>query len=832
MLQDVLLVCTALTLLFCGSGLAQSDQQERQKLQVVGHAHMDPVYRWRWNEIRNREIHKTFSDVLAQLDAYPDLHFAQSYLLYYETIQTHFPELFEQVKQSIEDKRWSVVGAQWVEPDETLISGESLIRQFLIAKDYYTKHLDIESIDIAWSPDVFTGHPGTLPKIYAGCGIKSYVFSREPPQDKRIFWWESKDGSRILGYKTPGHYNPDFKKLPDQLKAWRALAEYDMPMITIGKGDHGGGPSERDIRALDSLKDRFQFDIEHVSPEDYFHTLHQADTDWPVQQGEFGYPPQVKGRPGCYTSQAKIKKYNRYLENRLIAAEKFSAIGTMHKGKPFYPREDFLAAWKLLLFNQFHDIIPGTLTGLGVNDAYDDYEQLDRITSELLNAGLENIGSRIDTEMDGIPLVVYNPHSWPVSQYVEAEIRFVKKPTHFTIAECNGNRVPYSIRSTHGLNYRVSMRAKNTPPLGYHVYEVREEKPADIATDLIVGENQIENSYYILQWDEQGITSLVSKKHRREMLKARANQLQLLEDNGNSWGLDLTGKEFQLDSLAGPRLVFQSPLQVVVQWEDHYQSSTFVRTMTVKADCDQIDFAMDVDWHSHNKLLRLRFPTAIKNGQAYYDQAYGYVKREESSAEYPGQKWIDVSNEKLGLSLINNGKYGFTIDGGVLTLSVVRGPRDMDPRMDEGKHSFNYALCVHAGDWRHADVPLKAWQFNQPLLAKQENQHPGPISGWGTADLSLPREKAFYRIDSDHVIISSLKTKQDAYNLDVMILRIVETEGRDDEVTVHLPYQASRVTECNHLEEPIESRSQIVPGENRFSFKIGHDQIRTFEIRF
>ena len=307
MIQGMFLIFTALMFLFPNNSQAQSDQQERQRLQVIGHAHMDPVYRWRWNEIQNREIDKTFSDVLAVLDSYPELHFAQSYLLYYETIQKHFPELFAEVKQSIKDKRWSVVGGQWVEPDETLISGESLIRQFLIAKDYYTKHLGIEHIDIAWSPDVFTGHPGTLPKIYAGCGIKNYVFSRESPPDKKVFWWQSKDGSQILGYKIPGSYNPSFNRLPGLLKTWRDLAGYDLPMITIGKGDHGGGPGEKDIRALNSLRDEFQFDISHVSPEDYFRTLHQSGKDWPVQNGEFGYPRKTEDAPVVIRRRQKSK---------------------------------------------------------------------------------------------------------------------------------------------------------------------------------------------------------------------------------------------------------------------------------------------------------------------------------------------------------------------------------------------------------------------------------------------------------------------------------------------------------------------------------------------
>ena len=235
--------------LFNLSANSQTDpgKTSAQKVYVIGHAHMDPVYRWRWNEIENREIYKTFSDVLDALDRYPDLHFAQSYLLYYASMQEKFPELFEEVKQSINSKKWSVVGGQWVEPDETLSSGESLIRQFLIGNDYYTKNLGIEGINIAWSPDVFTGHPISLAKIYAGCGIQNYVFSRSAPEGKRVFWWESKDGTRMLGYKIPGHYNPNFRNLPDQIKEWTEIANYDLPMITIGKGDHGGGPDDDEL---------------------------------------------------------------------------------------------------------------------------------------------------------------------------------------------------------------------------------------------------------------------------------------------------------------------------------------------------------------------------------------------------------------------------------------------------------------------------------------------------------------------------------------------------------------------------------------------------------
>ncbi|MCG8310760.1 MAG: glycosyl hydrolase-related protein [Cytophagales bacterium] len=808
---------------------------EAQKVKVIGHAHMDPVYRWRWNEIERREVYNTFSNVLKVMDEYPDVHFAQSSLVYYSTVQKNFPDLFEQIKQSIQDKRWSVVGGQWVETDETMPSGESLIRQFLVARDYYSKNLGIENIHIAWSPDAFTGHVVTLPKIYSGCGIDTYVFSRNAPEGKKIFWWESKDGSRLLAYKIPDHYNPDFKRMPGYIKEWVETSGYDSPMVTIGEGDHGGGPKESDFSAMQMLSDKANLEFEFVSPENYFNELRKVDREWPVLKTEFSIQPNSGQWLGCYISQAQIKKLNRYHENQLITAEKFSVIGCLNQAKPFYPREDFKDAWRILLFNQFHDVLPGTLAGLGTNDVYKDYEKLDKITSEQLTSGLENIGNRINTEkIKGTPLVVYNPHSWSVSQYLEADFTLAKKTSAFKLKDNVGKDVLYSVlkESNDGLHFKIAFYAENVPAMGYKVFEIAEESPEKIVSDIKVGNNQVENSHYIIKWDDSGISSIFSKKLKKEMLEGIGNKLELLEDNGNTWSMKLTGKEFAIQSLKKPEIVFQSPLQVILKWEDHFQSSNFSRYMTLNANSNRIDFEMEVDWHSHNKILQVVFPTSIKKGDSFYDQPYGYIQRAETGNFFPAQKWIDCSEDDWGVSLLNDGKYGFTIVNGKLVMSVVRGARGMDPRMDEGTHSFKYSLIVHEGDWRDANIPLRALEFNQPLIAKQENHHPGEISGWFYNELSYPLEKSFFSIDSDHVIISSLKTKQDAYHLDKLILRIIETEGREEDVTVQLPYDAASIIECNHLEQPIEQRSTIEADGKQFRFKIGRDQVRTFMINY
>jgi alpha-mannosidase len=344
--------------------------------------------------------------------------------------------------------------------------------------------------------------------------------------------------------------------------------------------------------------------------------------------------------------------------------------------------------------------------------------------------------------------------------------------------------------------------------------------------------NQAQNNHYIVTWDDHGISSIFSKDLQQEVLGGKGNMLQLYEDNGSAWSLKLTGTAYDIKPLRGPVVVEQSPLKVVIKWEDYYQTSKFTRFLILRANSSQIDFKMDIDWHSHNKVLKVVFPTAVKNGRAFYDQPYGYAQREETGRDFPAQKWIDCSNDDWGVSLLNDGKYGFTIIEGKLSMSVVRGARGMDPRMDEGNHSFKYSLIVHRGDWKKADTPLKAWELNQPLIAKQENHHRGEISGWMLADQSFPREKSFFGIDSDHAIISVVKTAQDAYNPNPLILRIVETEGRDENITVRLPYPAKLIRECNHLEEEIEERSSIQQEGDRFTFKIGHDQIRTFKVLF
>ena len=814
-------------------------------LHMVGNSHIDLAYRWRWNETVDRVGPDTFEGVLRMMEKDPGLTYAQSQMALYEQIQKNNPDLFSRIKEKIADGRWSVVGGQWAECDAILPAGESFIRQFLIGLEYAREELGMERINIGWVPDSFCGQALTLPQIYSGCGMDYYLLRRGAPQGKRVFRWVSPDGSSVLAYAIPFSYSlaPDEGMLPGLLE-WFELAGIDHAMLLYGQGDHGGGPRERDVEAIHRLQELEKFPrVIYDTPEAFFKMFSELDREWPVHRGEMGIGVGESGDVpgswrGSYTSQSRTKMRNRYCENLLLTAEKFATIGSMFQRKPLYPRVDFRELWKIVLRNQFHDILPGTSIGDVFDDAMADYDTVEKEGHRLLRFGLEVIGSRIDTRGKGIPLVIHNPNSWTRTDVAEAKIRFIQRPKKFIVKDHNGEEALFQVNSwsNDGLIARVSILAEDVPGIGYKLYRVFPDQRIERESDLEVRRNSVENEFVRVKWDDAGVTSIYDKRLKEETLAGRGNVLQLLGETGSSsWDLMLSGEEFPLETVEKAEVIESGPVRVVVRWKDRSENSLFIRDLILYADAPRVDFAMTLDWHDHDKVLKVAFPARVKNGRAFYEQPYGYIERSTDGTEWPAQNWVDLSDESFGVSLLNNGKYGFDIKDNVVRMSIVRGARDMDPRMDGGVQSFSYAWYAHSGDWRTGDVAQRALELNQPLVALQENHHAGNLPDWGTwriNEFSLPSEHSFFSINSDHVILSALKVQQGDWSPANVVLRIFETEGRDGVVTVNLPDRPKKIVETNHVEEPREPRTEIVTGEDNFHFRIGHNQIRTFLLEF
>lgn len=426
---------------------AQETDLSSYTLSMVGHAHIDLAYRWRWNEVVHRVGPETFRSVLRMMDGETGLTFAQSQMILYEAMQREYPDLFQAIKKRIEEGRWAVVGGAWAEADMMIPSGESFVRQFLIGKEYARRELGVD-VKIAWTPDAFTGQVNTLPQILKGCGMEYYLFGRGQPPDKRIFWWESADGSRLLAtgiflaYSTPPLTPKLFPHLQDYSRNALGLRSL---LVLYGRGDHGGGPREEDVKAIHVMRGMADAPkIVYDTPQTWFEkVIDPLRGKLPVHR------ESLAGMTGIsYASQARLKQANRRSENLLLTAEKFNTIGSFYQRKPNYPRLDFTAVWKPVLKNQFHDIIPGTSNGRVYDDASEEYNAVLKEGNALLNQGLEYIGSRIDTQgFGGLPLVVYNPLSWVRTDAVEAEVRFPEPVAEFAIHDgscCSREMCPRS----------------------------------------------------------------------------------------------------------------------------------------------------------------------------------------------------------------------------------------------------------------------------------------------------------------------------------------------------------------------------------------------------
>ena len=829
-----------------------------KNIQLIGHAHIDLAYRWRWNETMDRVIPETFRGVLRMMDTVKGLTFAQSQSAIYEVIKKNDPFLFREIQKRIADSTWSVVASQWCEPDEMLPCGESFIRQFVLANEFNQKYLIQKPVNIVWAPDAFSGHAATLPKIYKGCGIDYYVFMRAMPQDKRIFWWESTDGSKILAYNTPYKYNSDlaFNPLIKSVNEWTKISGYADAMVLYGQGDHGGGPREADMEDLKKLRTLPGVPpISFITPEKYFARLKSSAEKFPSYEGEMGVklptseeltllnkstsdPKELHTRithaygswRGTYTSHISTKKLNRDAENMLITAETFATIGSGLQGKPFHPRIDFREAWKTLLRNQFHDVLAGTIVGDAARDADEDLKGVVKEGKRLLNFGLETIGSRINTSNTENPLIIYNPLSWIRSGIVSANLRFIRPIEKFSITDSEGNQIPFQVdcvKENHQ-NIDISMWAGDIPAVGYKVFSVHPDSVVESPKGIALSAYSAENKYFRITWDDDGVTSIFDKTLSKEVLSGKGNTLQLLEEEpSSSWGIFLTGKKIPITRLKGAEMIENGPVRLVVQWRDVTEESLFVRKMILEKESPEVKFSILTDWHDHDKLLKVAFPVKVKQGKGSYEIPYGNIERSLSDLDNPAQNWVDLSNGTWGVSLLNNGRYGFSINEGMIQMSVIRGPRDMDPRMDQGIQEVNYALVAHKGSWKEAEIVNRAYEFNRPLIALQEGRHVAEISGW-TRNISLPIEHSFYSTDQKNVIISAIKVLQGDWSPASIVIRLFETNGKESMVKVKLPFKPTSIMEANHIEIPLVQQPKIDIGDGEFSFRIGKDQIRTF----
>jgi alpha-mannosidase len=774
---------------------------------LVGHAHIDLSWLWRWEETVADIATFTFKGTLAQMDKLPGLTFAQSQAAIYEAVEKDYPDLFKQIARKVKEGTWVPVGGMWVEPDLNMPDGESLARQLLYGKRYFLDKFGVD-VKVGWNPDSF-GHNWQLPQILRRAGIDSYVFERCPPgpDPTHFFWWEGVDGSRVLGYVPPGWYLADLRGgVRKTLEDARKNTDVKDFMLLYGAGDHGGGPRDTDITAINKYRNdpnepRLVFDV----PEAYFKRIAQKTADFPIVQRELNFT-----FPACYTTQAETKKNNRQLESLLLAAENFSSIAVTSGYRDYYPERDLDEAWKVVLRNQFHDILDGSSIGPVYDEVADFYGQARVRGERALDFSLETISNMIDTRGEGFPVVVYNPLFWERTEPAFAEVVIppdakTARPWDGAVRMTDGEGKDVAVqvleKRTEGTDtvFRVVFVAEAVPSLGYKLYRVIPSRKAWAGENTLratVREFENESLKVGLDPKTGWVRSLTDKAAGREVLAGPANVLEAIADEPESmsaWELGLKDTVGRAgEDGATIEVVERGPVRAVVRVKSRFRDSVFEQDLTLYRGLPRLDCRLRLDWRERNIMIKAAFPLELKTPAARFEIPYGSIVRPVDGTEVPALRWVDVSEEsgEYGISLLNDSKYGFDVKDDVLRLSVIHGATSPDPEADRGKHELLYSLLPHRGDWKAAETTRRGMELNSPLVVRVPLVHGG----------TLAKVHSFARVGPGNVVLSALK-KEMGYAERGLVLRLYEIHGVKTEAKIEFPWPID-AQETDLIERP------------------------------
>lgn len=836
----------------------------------VGHTHIDVAWLWTLAVTEDKTV-RSFSTVLALMDEYPEYIFMSSQPQLYHYMQKNAPEVFEIIRQRVREDRWEADGAMFVEADCNIAGGEALVRQILVGKRYFAGEFGVDN-KILWLPDVF-GYSAALPQIMQKSGIPYFMTTKiswnefnKMPYD--TFDWIGIDGSKVLthfiptrdyqaktgGRDRPAHFTTYNGNLnPSQVKgAWQRYQQKhlnDSVLMSFGYGDGGGGPT----REMLENQRRLALGIpgsprtEMMTAGRFFDQLSEKVKDsksLPAWSGEL----YLEYHRGTYTSMARNKKYNRRSEYAWLNVEWLSAVSDL-LAQTGYPREAITEGWDVVLRNQFHDILPGS----SIKEVYDDskieYEGTLAQSANLIRQNLNQITARISHMPGKELLVVFNPNGLAMA----GTVIFDHSGARHRISLNDGGRI-YSCQLLSDGRWLACV--PEIPAKGYRSFELMctsvagkteqnrsaaDEKTA--ITSMQISAGRMVNAFFDLRLDEQGhFVSLVDKRNGRELIPRgeKANVLVSYEDkphNYDAWDINNYYQEkfWPVNDVQSIEVIENGELRACLQIRRQYLQSTIVQSIYFWRDLPQIDLRYEIDWKEEQILLKAHFPTDIHSSQATFDIQYGNVQRATHSNtswdfarfEVCMHKWLDLSEDDYGLSILNDSKYGCNVKDQTIGLSLLKSAIRPNPDADKEKHDFTFTLLPHLGGWRQAGTVREAYRLNNPLLAVVRDAE-SALSG----QAFLPAEFSLVQSDQENVIIESVKQAEDSTDL---IVRLYECYNRRTRVHLTLGAPALKIAECDLMENEIaviETAADSDPAAPAVDLLVRPYEIRTLKISF
>jgi len=793
------------------------------KIIVAGHAHIDCAWLWPISQTREK-AGRTWSTALRLMERYPEYHFLASTPLQYEMVKERFPETFDGIRQRVKEGRWETVGGMWVEADCNLPDGESLARQMLIGTRYFEREFGVDT-RVVWLPDSF-GFTWALPTLMAAAGLPYFVTHKMSWSDtNRIphdtFRWRGPDGKDVLAHflctpsSWPGErttYNGNI--LPSVARgAWTRFQDRHLQheiLSAFGWGDGGGGPTIDMIEAGRRLAHLPGFPaVEMGRARDYFERLEKSlegRSDVPVWDGEL----YLEYHRGTYTGQARQKRRNALSQRLYHAAELYAACARRLLGTD-YPRAALDEGWRLILTNQFHDILPGSAISQVYEDAEQDFLRLSALGNEVLDRSVGALASSV--RLESAALVVFNPSPYPSADYVEV--------THEGAAG-----LPLPSQPT--VDGGVLVWCEGVPPNGYRAVRVGAAPTG--ANPLRISAREVDTPFWYIELNEFGrITRLRDKLQDREVLPdgELANRLVIFEDkplNFDAWDIDsfVQAKCRDVDQLESIDVRESGPERAMLELRWRLGERTRIRQrLCVYSRAPRIDFQTHVEWQERQSLLKVAFPTAIRSRRATYEIQFGAIERpthhntswDEAAFEVPAQRWADLSDAHYGVAVLADCKHGFIVRDGTLWLTLLKGAIDPDPDADRGSQEFTYSLLPHVSGLD--GVRRAAYSLTRQLIWRREPAHAG----------NLPLEFSAAQVDQPGVLVETVKWAEDE---DAMIVRLYEAEGGAGSATLSLGARPRVAAEVDLLER--HPRDLVVSEDGSVTLSLRAREVKTLRV--
>ncbi|AEF81316.1 alpha-mannosidase [Leadbettera azotonutricia] len=795
------------------------------EIHLIGHAHIDHAWLWHIGETE-RKAARTYMNMARFAEEYPEFVFIQTQPAQLEGVKNNYPDVFNAVKAAFKKGNWEPNGGMWVEADCNVTGGESLIRQFLVGKAANKEMLNYES-DTLWLPDVF-GYAAALPQILAGCRIKYFVTSKIGWNDTTrfpydTFIWRGIDGSavkthyissRAMGYN--GRVSP--KALTE---IWGEIQHKEIQsgaINSVGEGDGGGGTARGDLemaRRLSNLEGAPKSSWGKVS--NALDAIFGKEKEWPEWRGEL----YLELHRGTYTTQARTKRYNRKLEFALRNIEWLYSI-VSQEGLAPYPKNELLKNWKVLLTNQFHDIIPGSSIGRVYAEAEAAYKKMEEELAVLAVSARKKILSKL-----GGGAAVFNDLSWERADPVTLDATALGKAAALkasggVAASPNKRGAVKPSTGIYPLQRYKDLDGKEAaifnpklPSLGWAHFTALAAKEASAVEGLKLDspfnyqEKTLRTPFYRVKFDKAGrIVSLFDIKAKRELVAQGGNfngfvSAQDVPILWEAWDIDSDWTKYLEEEtrLLSTEKVSDGPVCFILRRKYAIGEASALTQDTIFYSGERrIDFVTKVDWKEKRRLLKVGFNTAMDATQVRCEVQYGHLLRnthknlphDRAKFEICAHKWISMEEEGGGLALLNDSKYGHDVSGGSMRLTLLRSPTAPDTEADIGEQRFTYSLVPFAGSFGDANIVRKGYELNDPAVVEVSDKAGTPVKSGA--------EYSFFTVDGKGVIAESVKLPE-IDKKKTVVIRLYESLGGRARTALHFSRDIASAVAVDMLED-------------------------------